>query len=159
MGMGLNLTRTQELERSLVLRNLHTGERVKTTFWAEGEYDIDALRGINKLLRDHRNDKVAVMDIQLLENLHKLYQMTGSRREIEIISGYRSPETNEMLRRQGRKVAKRSMHTQAKAIDIRLHDVELSYLQKAALSIGAGGVGYYPKSNFVHIDVGRVRQW
>ena len=123
-------------ERSLRLYNTHTGEKLSTVFWAEGEFIPDAMKDINKVLRDHRNNK-----------------------ELHIISGYRSPESNAKLHSASGGVAKRSLHMDAKAIDIRLHDVALSDLRQAALGMKAGGVGYYKKSDFVHVDTGRVRQW
>ena len=146
-------------ERKLSLLNLHTGERASSTFWAEGQYQIDELNTLNRLLRDHRNNQITSMDPQLLSNIHQLQQLVGNTDEIHIISGYRSPETNEKLRKMGHKVAKRSFHLSGQAIDLRMPKMALSTMRKVALNQRAGGVGYYPGSNFLHMDTGRVRQW
>jgi len=160
MGLGFNVIGLRDLgERSLTLHNVHTGEKLKTTYWANGEYDLRSLKEVNHILRDHRQDKAANMAPSLIDTLHHLYKLSGSRGEIYVVSGYRSPETNNMLRDKGHNVARNSMHTRGKAIDIRLDDVDLQYVKNAALSMKAGGVGYYPKNGFVHIDVGRIRQW
>ena len=146
-------------QRELALRNLHTGERLTRTYWADGEYLAEPLADIDHLLRDHRTDDVHPMDPQLLDVLHRLQQKVGSRRPFEIISGYRSPKTNAMLRGKSGGVAKKSLHMQGRAIDVRLPGQDLGKLRQAALSLKAGGVGYYPKSNFLHMDTGRVRHW
>ncbi len=146
--------------RCLSLRNLHTGEKLQdVAYWVEGAYVDEALQELSYLLRDHRNNKVARMDPRLFDLLFLTQDKLGSCAEIQVISGYRSPETNEKLRRQGHGVAKNSLHTRARAIDIRLPGCELKQLHQAAVSLRAGGVGYYPKSNFVHIDTGRFRLW
>lgn len=145
--------------RKLSLHNLHTGERLTRTYWAEGEYLDGPLSDIDHLLRDHRTDDVHPIDPQLLDVLHRLQARIGSRKPFEIISGYRSPKTNAMLRGNSKGVAKKSLHMQGRAIDVRLPGHQLSKLRQAALSLQAGGVGYYPKSNFLHVDTGRVRHW
>lgn len=152
---GLN----RQGERALTLCNLHTGEELSRTYWADGEYLSESLADINHLLRDHRSDEIHPMDPQLLDMLHQLRHKVGSHKPYEIISGYRSPKTNAKLRGKSRGVAKRSLHMQGKAIDIRLPGQDLAKLRQAALSLKAGGVGYYPKSNFLHVDTGRVRHW
>ena len=146
-------------EKTLQFINLHTDESLTSNYWANGEYDPTSLFLINHVLRDHRADESYMMDFKLLDLLHSLHQMTGSSSAFHIISAYRSPKTNEKLREQGAGVAKRSLHMQGKAIDIRLPDVELKHLRDAAISLQAGGVGYYAKSNFIHIDTGRPRSW
>ncbi|HFD79995.1 MAG TPA: DUF882 domain-containing protein [Gammaproteobacteria bacterium] len=146
-------------ERSLVLRNLHTGERLKTTFWADGHYLRDELQAVNRVLRDHRTGDVHAMDPRLLDLLYLLQQTVAVEGAFHIISGYRSPATNRKLRDHSKGVAKRSLHMKGKAVDIRLPGCRLAHLRKAALSLRAGGVGYYPKSNFIHVDTGRVRRW
>ncbi len=146
-------------ERTLRLYNTHTGEKLNTVFWAEGGFIPDAMKDINKVLRDHRTNKVAQMDPELLLLLTQLNDKLENSKELHIISGYRSPESNAKLHAHSNGVAKRSLHMDAKAIDIRLHDVALSDLRQAALGMKAGGVGYYKKSDFVHVDTGRVRQW
>jgi len=148
-----------EPERKLSFYNLHTGESLNTTYWADGQYQDSALMAINRILRDHRTGEVTHMDTKLLELLNVLHSKVNSKQAFQVISGYRSPKTNAALRRKSNGVAKKSMHVQGKAIDIRLSDCPLSDLHKAALSCQKGGVGYYQKSNFIHIDTGRVRHW
>lgn len=146
-------------ERQLAFRHLHTGERGKITYWAEGDYLAESLKEINHLLRDHRSGDSARMDRQLLDLLYSLQTQLGKQGEFQIISAYRSPKTNEMLRSKSGGVAKRSLHMQGKAMDIRFPGTELKTLRKAAIALKSGGVGYYPKSNFIHVDVGRARYW
>jgi len=146
-------------ERSLAFTHLHTGEALKTTFWADGEYLEDEIAAINKLLRDHRSGAVYGMDTKLFDQMYLLQQTTGVKGSFQIISGFRSPATNEKLRSKSSGVAKRSLHMQGRAIDIRLPGCKLKDLRNAALDLKAGGVGYYAKSNFIHIDTGRVRRW
>lgn len=146
-------------ERKLKLRNLHTGEKLTATYWAEGEYISEELDAIDHVLRDHRSDEMVHMDQALIEQVYTLQQRLGHKGTIEIISGYRSPTTNEMLRRHSSGVAKHSFHTMGRAIDLRMPGVKLKDLRKAALKMKAGGVGYYPTSNFVHLDTGRPRFW
>ncbi len=151
---------TQNGERRLNLYNLHTGERLTSTYWGDGEYHKDELAAINHLLRDHRNGEVSNIDHKLLDRLHSLQQQLGHDGTFQVISGYRSPATNAKLQRASNGgVAKRSLHMQGRAIDIRLPGVELNHLRLAALSQKAGGVGYYQKSNFIHLDTGRTRFW
>ncbi len=146
-------------ERKLTLRNLHTGERGRITYWSKGSYLADSLQEINHLLRDHRTGDITQIDRELLDLLFSLQKRVESRKEFQVISGYRSPKTNALLRSRSSGVAKRSLHVQGKAIDIRLPGTELNKLRKAAIALKSGGVGYYPKSNFIHIDTGRVRYW
>lgn len=145
--------------RILSLRHLHTGERITRTYWAEGAYIDEALTDIAHLLRDHRSNQMHPIDPALLDTLHRLQNRVESQRPFEIISGYRSPKTNTLLRSRSSGVARKSLHMQGKAIDLRLPGFDLNRLRKAALSLKAGGVGYYPKSNFLHLDTGRVRHW
>lgn len=144
----------------LSFHNLHTGERLKAVpFWEAGAYRQDALAEINWLLRDFRNDQVRAIDTDLLEQLHDLAGRLESREAFEVVSGYRSPHTNAQLRRQSGGVAKRSFHLRGQAIDVRLPACELGRMHRAALAMARGGVGYYPKSNFIHLDSGPVRHW
>jgi uncharacterized protein YcbK (DUF882 family) len=146
--------------RSLDFLHTHTGERLLGVEYFTGlRYAPSALEEVNHCLRDWRNDQVHPIDPALLDFLHDLAQATGTRQPFQIISGYRSPVTNAMLRRQSAKVSSNSLHMQGRAIDIRLPDVPLRRLRAAALSLKRGGVGYYPASNFVHVDTGRVRAW
>lgn len=146
-------------ERRLRLHNLHTGEHVNEVFWAEGEYIADGIQAINSLLRDHRSNQATAMDKQLLNVLIQLQDKLGYRGEVEVISGYRSPQTNEMLRQQGRNVSKHSLHLKGKAMDIRIPGHSVKDVFGSATQLGAGGVGKYPRSRFIHIDTGRVRYW
>lgn len=146
-------------ERRLQLYNTHTGEQLTATYWAEGQYQTQELAAIDRLLRDHRSGEVQPMDRRLFDILYRLQLQAGGRGAYEVISGYRSPATNRQLRRTGNGVAKDSLHTHARAIDIRLTGIRLADLRQAALGLRAGGVGYYPSSNFIHIDTGRVRNW
>jgi uncharacterized protein YcbK (DUF882 family) len=150
---------TRRGQRELSFRNLHTGERLTRTYWADGEYLAGELADIDHLLRDHRTGEVHPIDPQLLDLLHGLQHKVGSHKPFEIISGYRSPKTNQALRNGSSGVAKRSLHMQGRAIDVRLPGQDLAKLRKAALSLKGGGVGYYPKSGFLHLDTGRVRFW
>lgn len=146
-------------ERKLSFLNLHTNERTHATYWAEGDYQADGLLAIEKVLRDHRTGEAYPIDYNLLDLLQLLQYKMGSQREFHVISGYRSPKTNEQLNAKSNGVAKRSLHMLGKAIDIRLPGHALTDLRDAALSLQAGGVGYYPGSNFIHIDTGHFRQW
>lgn len=145
--------------RGLAFYNLHTGESLKTDYWAEGVYLSDALADINHILRDYRNDQVLPIEPRLLDLLHGLRNTLDTTRPIQIISGYRSPATNALLAAHSDGVAKGSLHMQAKAIDLHVEGVPLDDLRRAAIALNGGGVGYYPKSNFVHVDIGRVRTW
>ena len=146
-------------ERVLQFHNLHTGEHLKATFWAQDDYVAEELEAINRLLRDHRTGDIAEMDHRLLDQLYALQDKVGGQGKFEIISGYRSPKTNAMLQGSSSGVAKKSLHMQGRAADIRLPGVELKHLRLAALDLKDGGVGYYPKSNFIHVDTGRPRFW
>jgi len=146
-------------ERSLAFKNLHTGESLRTTFWAEGDYVNDELKAVNQVLRDHRSGDVHPMDPKLLDLLYALQQSVAVNGSFHVISGYRSPHTNQRLRSKSGGVAKKSLHMQGKAIDIRLPGCKLQHLRNAALELKAGGVGYYARSDFIHVDTGRVRRW
>lgn len=148
--------------RSLSFFNTHTGERLKTTYCCDGTYQPKALEQINHILRDWRVDKVKPIDPKLLDLLHELSGTLETDSPFHIISGYRSPVTNAGLRTKGGAhtgVATQSLHMVGKAIDIRLPGVKLDHLRGAARSLKLGGVGFYPSSNFVHVDTGRVRSW
>ena len=146
-------------ERSLSFLNLHTGEALKTVYWQTGAYLPSSLDDINRVLRDHRTNEKHEIDPKLLDLLCDLRLRLDTRESLQIISGYRSPITNAMLRSHGGGVAAGSLHMEGRAIDIRLPDVPLASLRDAALDLGRGGVGYYAMSNFVHVDTGRVRRW
>ncbi len=145
--------------RELRFIHTHTGERLAVEYFAGGRYLTDALDTVNHFLRDFRTGDVHVIDAGLLDLLHRLTRVTDTGKPFQVISGYRSPHTNAMLRQHSEGVASSSLHMKGQAIDIRLGDVPLARLRDAALSIGRGGVGYYPASDFVHVDTGRVRRW
>lgn len=145
--------------RALSFTHTHTGERLAVEYFSGGTYLQDALATVNHFLRDFRTDEVHAIDPDLLDLLHGLTGLTRTTRPFQVISGYRSPATNEMLRHQSEGVAAGSLRMKGLAIDIRLPDVPLATLRKAALAVGRGGVGYYPASDFVHVDTGRVRTW
>ncbi len=145
--------------RTLSLYNYHTNENLETTYWQQGAYVPEALDQLNHILRDHRTDEVKSIDADLLDLLYVLHSKLKSCTPFHIISGYRSPKTNSLLRKQSKGVAKKSLHTRGKAIDIYLPGCNLKDLRRIAVKIRGGGVGYYPRSGFLHLDVGRVRQW
>jgi uncharacterized protein YcbK (DUF882 family) len=146
-------------ERSLSFLNLHTGESLKTVYWQAGAYLPPSLAEINRVLRDHRTNETHEIEPQLLDLLCDLRLRLDTRESLQIISGYRSPATNAMLHAKSDGVATRSLHMDGKAVDIRIRGRALPLLRKTALAMKAGGVGYYPSSDFVHVDIGRVRSW
>jgi uncharacterized protein YcbK (DUF882 family) len=145
--------------RVLHFSHTHTGERLAIEYFNAGAYLPDALETVNHLLRDFRTGDIHEIDPGLLDLLHRLAAVTGTSKPFQVISGYRSPATNAMLRHRSEGVAVGSLHMQGQAIDIRLADVPLPKLRAAALDARRGGVGYYPSSDFVHVDTGRVRTW
>ena len=147
-------------DRELSFYNTHTGEKISAAFWSDGKYLDDGIEEISWLMRDHRAGLASPMDPKLLDLLHQLQAKVGHNKgEFQVISGYRSPTTNEMLNKRSSGVAKRSYHMLGQAIDVRMSGFDTSQLHKAAISLKGGGVGYYANSNFVHLDVGRVRYW
>ena len=146
-------------KRSLVLHNLHTEEHLDVTYWTRGAYRRDALAQIDWIMRDHHSGEVVAIDRGLIDLLYHLQMKLGGKRTFEVISGYRSPATNALLASISEGVARKSMHIEGKAVDINVSGVRLSALRAAATALKEGGVGYYPKSGFVHVDVGRVRYW
>jgi len=148
-------------ERRLAFYNTHTTEAVDAVYWADGGYVPEGLRLIDRVLRDHRTGAVMPMDRRLLDLLFELRASLGTRQPFQIISGFRSPESNAYLRglSPSSGVAKQSQHMLGRATDIRVPGVALDKLRALALAMKKGGVGFYPSSNFVHVDVGRVRRW
>lgn len=146
-------------ERKLGFYNTHTGEQLNAVYWADGVYQPDGLTEIYHLLRDYRSGDVSPIDTRLLDLLHTLSASLGMDKPFHVISGYRSPATNAMLAERSSGVAKHSLHMDGLAIDIRMPGRELADVRRAAIALGGGGVGYYPASDFVHVDVGRVRTW
>lgn len=147
--------------RSLNLYFVHTKERATITFKRNGRYVPDGLKKLNSFLRDWRQKESTKMDPRLFDLLWEVYRDSGSRKHIHVVSAYRSPKTNSMLRSRSRGVAKNSQHIQGKAVDFYLPDVPVSKLRRIGMQFQVGGVGYYPKSGspFVHLDVGSVRSW
>ena len=145
--------------RVLSFAHTHTGEKLAVEYWRNGRYENDGLADVNRLMRDFRTGDIHTIDPKLLDILHELQTRTETTRPFEIISAYRSPATNNALRKSSGGVASGSLHLQGKAIDIRLRDIPLDDLKRAALAARRGGVGYYPGSDFVHVDTGRIRTW
>jgi len=153
--------RRSAVPKSLSLYNPHTGESLGITYAENGIYLPDALDEINYMLRDYRTGEVKTIDpglVDLLYAISRRMELTP-RHPLHVVSGYRSPETNAMLRKRSRRVAKNSYHVKGQAVDFRVPHRHLSQLRKAALNLRAGGVGYYPRAHFLHIDVGRFRYW
>lgn len=147
--------------RRLSFRNTHTGESFSGVYRVGDKYLADAFTQINTVLRDFRTDQVYPMDPRVIDIMYTVHRMTGEQRPFEIISGYRSPKTNTMLRGRSKNsgVAKKSLHMEGRAIDLRMEGFSTKRLRDLAKAVQAGGVGYYRKSNFIHIDCGDVRAW
>ena len=151
---------TNAVPRTLTLHHLHTDERLSLTYRVGEHYHRSALRRLNLFLRDFRTGDVTAIDPRLFDLMYEVQQRVGGHDGVfEIISGYRSPKTNAMLRRTSSGVAKRSLHMSGQAVDIRLRGSSLRHVRDAAIDMRRGGVGYYPRADFVHLDTGRVRQW
>ena len=154
------IPRPEEKEtRVLKLYNTHTRERLDVCYARSGKIDRDAIQEVNTILRDHRTDEIHPIDLRLLDLLHAIRLEAGGESCLHIISGYRSPTTNARLRRRSTGVAKKSLHMRGHAADIRIPRIGTAKLRDIALGLARGGVGYYPKSDFVHVDIGRVRSW
>ncbi len=151
--------------RHLKFRHLHTEKNLEVVYWDGGKYVWDALQAVNQHLSDFRSLEVHPIDVRLLDILFTLQALTGSKEPYRIVSAFRSAATNTMLAGQSAatngtsQVATRSLHMEGKAIDMRLNDVSLTGLRDAALALQGGGVGYYPDSGFIHVDIGSVRTW
>ncbi len=145
--------------REISLLNTHTGDKFAGAYVDKGMFVPDALAQINRVMRDHRTNEVHTIDPALLDLLSDLNGVLEAKAPFQIISGYRSPTTNAKLRDASEGVATRSLHMDGKAIDIRVKGVECADLRDAALTMKRGGVGFYPASDFVHVDTGRVRRW
>lgn len=145
--------------RILTLNNLHTGETIKAEFFNGTGYNPEELSRLNTFFRDYRANRVKPIDPGLFDQLYRLQGLLGTSRPVQLISGYRSLDTNDELRSRSRGVAKNSYHTKGQAMDFHIEGIALNNIRKAALSMRAGGVGYYPRSNFVHIDTGPSRHW
>jgi uncharacterized protein YcbK (DUF882 family) len=148
---------SQETERSLNLYNIHTGESLDTTYLVSGKYDYEAIEKINHLLRCHYTNEVKAIDVRVLDLLSDIKDKIAPDKQLNIISGYRSPEYNEYLTHLGRHVARNSMHLHGLAVDFAIDGIGTHTISSIARSFASGGVGSYPE--FVHVDVGRVRYW
>jgi uncharacterized protein YcbK (DUF882 family) len=145
--------------RRIVLHNTHTQESLAVDYCRDGSYCGPALAAVNQVLRDHRNGAVHPIDPALLDLLHAVAGRCDRDAEFEVISGYRSPESNAAMHARSPGVAAKSLHMEGRAIDVRLVGCDLTRLRDAGLALGQGGVGYYHGPQFVHLDTGRVRTW
>lgn len=147
-------------EGRLTFLNVWTNERLEVTYRNEaGEYDWEALDDVNHILRCHATGEVSAIDVRVLEHVNLVQKTIGGDREVHIISGYRSPEYNAKLVRAGRRAAKNSLHIQGQAMDIQIPGIHPKVIRQTALELGYGGIGYYPRSKFVHLDSGAFRSW
>jgi len=153
-GLAIPSTR-----RQLALHDPRSLARLEVEYWVEGWYNPDALAQISYFMRDRRNDQVIDIDPGLIDILYAIWQRTGAGEPLHIVSGYRSPQTNAWLAATRRGVARNSYHMYGQAADIALPNFSIAGLREIALSLQAGGVGYYPRSEFVHVDTGPVRDW
>ncbi len=145
--------------RRIAMYSGRTGESINTIYWIEGEYIKEALAEINHFARDWRTDQVKAFDTRTLDITAAAHALLGSSEPYMLLSGYRSPETNRMLRSRSGGVAKNSLHLKGQAADLRLKSRSVNQIFKAAAACKAGGVGKYSGSNFVHMDCGAVRSW
>jgi uncharacterized protein YcbK (DUF882 family) len=145
--------------KTLSFEHMHTGEKLELTYFEHGNYIKDALQEINYLLRDFRTDETHPIDTALLDQMFDLKQILGFNKPFHIISGYRSPSTNAQLLKHSHGVAEHSFHLQGRAIDISVEGISSRTIRNTALAMAQGGVGYYPRNNFVHLDSGRFRTW
>ncbi len=145
--------------KALAFHNTHTGDQMKLTYFEQGNYIKDALQEISYLFRDYHNGETHPIDPALLDQLYDLKLKLDVNKPFHIVSGYRSPATNADLRRHSDGVAKNSLHMQGRAIDIRVEGLDTRKIRNAALAMQRGGVGYYSRSDFVHLDTGNVRTW
>ena len=145
--------------RTLSFYNTHTGEELVTCYYTNGAFCPDAMERINYILRDHRTGEIKTIDPRLMDLLYSVNHQLACSSPFHILSGYRSPETNKRLRKKKPGVAKSSYHILGQAIDIRLPGCDTRQLRKACLDLKLGGVGYYPRYGFVHVDTGSFRTW
>lgn len=159
VGLVKPATAVSFAPRSVSLYNVHTSEWLRTVYWADGHYIPEAVRDINWILRDHDTDELRPMNAGVLDVLGMLRDRLETRDPFLVVCGYRSPATNRRLYLEGVGVAKRSYHIKGMAVDLRTEGRSLEQVRNAALSLRGGGVGYYPRSDFVHVDCGPVRRW
>ncbi|MCG8356547.1 MAG: DUF882 domain-containing protein [Kiloniellales bacterium] len=153
------IARLRDHEKRLEILNLHTGESLSAVIWAEGAAIPEELERVNRVMRDHRTGEVTAIDPALLLDLHGLRDKVGSGKPYHLISGYRSAQTNARLLASTDGVAENSFHVRGQAADVRLPGTDLLRLRRAARSMKSGGVGYYPLSDFLHLDTGPLRFW
>jgi uncharacterized protein YcbK (DUF882 family) len=146
-------------KRNLFFFNTHTGQKLDVCYYAQGEYQPEALKKINYIFRDHRTEEIKPIHKGLLNLLHSISMTLDRPTRLHIISGYRSPVTNAKLSKKSKYVVKNSLHIKGKAADIRIPEYDTRRLRNTCMKLKAGGVGYYRKSDFVHVDIGLVRQW
>lgn len=147
-------------DRLLMMTNPHTGEKIRTIYWTPSDgYIRESLASVSHFMRDFRQNRVKAIDPALLDIVHAISLNIGTHRKFEVVSGYRSPKTNRMLRRRSRNVAKKSYHMRAKAMDFQVKNISSRSLRRVALALRAGGVGYYPGARYIHVDSGNVRSW
>jgi uncharacterized protein YcbK (DUF882 family) len=146
-------------QRTLSFVHTHTGEKLSATYFSDGQYQPTALARVAFVLRDFRSGDVHQIDPMLLDALHDLQLLSQHDKPYEIISAFRSVKTNKSLRNNSKGVAEHSMHIHGKAVDIRVAGISTKKLRDLAVSMNRGGVGYYPGSNFLHVDTGRLRTW
>ncbi len=145
--------------RTIKLTNIHTGEKFQGEYWNNGRYLPDAFGNIKSVMRDHRSGERFPIDPRLMDILYVMQHRIENFQSFEVFSGYRSPATNAKLRHVSHGVAARSLHMSGQAIDLNLPGTRLSTVRQTAMSLNSGGVGFYPASDFVHVDTGRVRHW
>jgi len=146
-------------KRSLFLFNTHTGQKLDVCYYTQGQYQPEALKKIDYIFRDHRTKEIKPINKGLLNLLHIISMTLDQPTRLHVISGYRSPETNAELSKKSKYVVKNSLHMKGKAADIRIPGYDTRRLRNACMKLKAGGVGYYRKSDFVHVDIGLVRYW
>ena len=159
MSALASINRRLTPKRKLSLYNTYTHENLEVCYYTRGRYQAGALKKINYIFRDHYTGEIKPIHKDLIDFLHTISKAVGDGVQFHIISGYRSPETNAMLRKNSRAVAKNSLHMQGKAADIKIPAYDTKRLRNICMKMQAGGVGYYPKSDFVHVDTGTVRCW
>ena len=147
-----------DARRTISLYNIHTKERFDGAFWSNGRFDPSALTRFSYFLRDHHTNRAYRIDPELPDLVHEMQASLGGA-HIDVLSGYREPETNKLGRRKSRRYAKNSYHLIGKAIDIRVAEVGLKDLRTLATSLERGGVGIYSRANYIHVDTGPMRRW
>ena len=146
-------------DRSLRLFNAHTSEKLELVYYSRGSYIDESVQKINHLMRDHRVDEEIAMDLALIDQLAEIQKRVPDSEYLQVLSGYRTPATNAALRKRSSNVAKYSLHMEGRAADINVPGFQTRKLHSIATGLKAGGVGYYGRSGFVHIDTGKIRHW